>query len=128
MEFLMDRRKGRLSLEMGRWTEKIFASHFAMVGHPKSRRTIFVALLAMPGMHGDGILVPSPPIPTDFTPILTRPRTDSDPSPAHPRKKFDPSPQAPAYFFCQPKAVITVTIVAILKIPHSAALTVNFKL
>jgi len=32
-------------------------------------------------VHGDGILDPCPPIPTDFTPFPTRPRTDSDPSP-----------------------------------------------
>ena len=67
-------------------------------------------------MHGDGILVPSPPVPAL---ILIHP--------AHPCKNFDPFPQAP-HIFCQPKAVITVTIVAILKIPHSAALIVNFKL
>ena len=35
---------------------------------------------------------------------------------------------SPLRIFRQPKAVITVTIVAILKILHSAALTVNFKL
>ena len=75
------------------------------------------------GVHGDGILVPSPTIPADLHP--------SPPIPAliltHLRKKFDPSPQAPTYF-CQPEVVIIVTIVAILKIPHSAALAVNFKL
>jgi len=91
--------------------------------------TIFVCvqmpflLLTTRGVHGDGILVPSPPITADFTPIPTRPRTNSDPSP----QKVWSIPQAPTYF-CQPKVVITVTVVAILKIPHSAALTVNFKL
>ena len=42
-------------------------------------------------VHGDGILVPYPPIPADFTavPALIL---------VHPRKKFNPSPQAPAYF------------------------------
>jgi len=76
-------------------------------GHPACKK-LSGGVLAR-GVHGDGILVPSPSIP------------------AHPRKNFDPFPQAAAYF-CQPKAVITVTIVAILKIPHSAALIVNFKL
>ena len=70
-------------------------------------------------VHVDGILVPYPPIPADFTavPALIL---------VHPRKKLNPSPQAPAYF-CQPKAVITVTTVAVRKIPHSAALTVSFQ-
>jgi len=69
----------------------------------------------------DGILVPSLPIPADFTPIHTRARTDSDPS----LQKAQSIPTSPSIFFVNQ---MTVTIVAILKIPHSAALTVNFKL
>jgi len=61
------------------------------------------------GVHGDGILVPSPP---------------------HPRKKFDPSSQAPAYFLSTKGGNNShhSRKLAILKIPHSASLTVNFKL
>ena len=75
-------------------------------------------------VHGDGIFVPSPPIPADSTPIPSRPRTFPSP------QKVRSIPTCPLliFFFCQSKAIITVTIVAILKIPHSATLTVNFKL
>jgi len=47
------------------------------------------------GVHGDGILVPSPSIPADFTPNPTRPHTDSDPSP----QKVRSIPTSPHIFF-----------------------------
>jgi len=59
---------------------------------------MFVSLVAdmrTRGVHGDGILVPSPPIPADFTSIPTRPRR---------------------FFVTERKAVITVTVVAKLVI------------
>jgi len=47
----------------------------------------------------------------------------------HPHKQFYPSPPIlQTFFVTEPKAVITVTIVEILKIPYSAASAVNFKL
>ena len=53
------------------------------------------------GVHGDGILVPSPPIPADCTPIPTRPRTDSDQSPPIPAKRSIHPHKSP-HIFCQP--------------------------
>jgi len=69
----------------------------------------------------------------DFSPVSIHPRrlhthphpsrTDSDPFPPIPANSSI-HPHQPPHIFCQPKAVITVTIVAILKIPHSAAVSI----
>ena len=50
------------------------------------------------GVHRDGILVPCPPIPADFTPIPTRPHTDSDPARPSPQKVRS-IPTSPRIFF-----------------------------
>jgi len=91
--------------------------YFQYTAHGRaSTPTGHITPVCLRGVHGDGILVPSPPIPADFTPIPTRPRTDSDPPPPI-SAKSSIYPHKPPHIFCQPKAVITVTIVAILKNP-----------
>ena len=52
------------------------------------------------GVHGDGILVPSPPVPADLISIPIRPRTDSDPSPPVPAES-SMHPHPSPHIFCQ---------------------------
>jgi len=76
-------------------TVNIIKANVQSVAHQLShRRTAILATGSSGrGVHGDGILVPSPPFPANFTSIPTRPRTDSDPSPPIPTKsKIHPHP------------------------------------